>query len=409
MLTSLDLFCSTRRIDQSLIRTTPTPPSPPLIDFSSNDYLGLAHSPTLHTQFLAALTESSTSISGSTGSRLLNGNSARALDLERFLAEFHGSEAALLFNSGYDANISLLSTLPQPNGGVVYDEFVHASMHDGIKLGRAKHVESFKHNDVGALRKVLRRLLDEQGEDGGPRCQTVVVAVEALYSMDGDLAPLLEILNVIDEFSGRAVLIVDEAHSTGVYGSAGRGLVSQLHLEDRVFLRLNTFGKAAGSHGAVVLCSQTVRDYLVNYARPLVYSTMMPHHGLVSIRCSYDYLITHADRLQKEMQASVALFRARIGTLPAGLTLLESETMIQGIIVPGNAQVVKIAKLVQSRGFDVKPIRSPTVPKGTERLRVCIHSHNTRAEILDLVAAIQWALSSLATESPFPQSQYSKL
>ncbi|TPX68357.1 hypothetical protein SpCBS45565_g03115 [Spizellomyces sp. 'palustris'] len=388
-----------RRRQRSLLRTTPLPPSPPLIDFSSNDYLGLAHNPHLHDRFLSALQKSSHAL-GSTGSRLLNGNSREALSLETFLADFHNASDALLFNSGYDANLSLLSTLPQPDSAVVYDELVHASMHDGIKLGRAKYAKKFKHNNVDALRDLLTELLvGKQGQDEGTLCKTAVVAVESLYSMDGDIAPLEEIVQVVEEFDGRACLVVDEAHSTGVFGSQGRGLVCALGLESRVYARLHTFGKAIGSHGAVVLGSPTLREYLVNYARPLVYSTMISYHGLVAIRCSYEYLMEEAVRLQTRMTELVQVFRQAVGPLPPGATLLPSDSMIQGIVLAGNARVVALATRVQAKGFDVRPIRSPTVPKGTERLRVCLHAHNTRQEVLALAAAIRWAVEEVIGRS----------
>lgn len=322
-----------RRRARSLLRTTPWPPSPPLTDFSSNDYLGLSRNRALQQRFVGTLSSVAHSI-GSTGSRLLNGNSAYALSLERYLASFHHAPAALLFNSGYDANVSLLSCLPQPDGAVIFDEYVHASMHDGIKLGRAKCARRFRHNDVEHLREILTELLTSVG-DQPPICSTAVVAIEALYSMDGDVAPLEQIITVIEQFDGRAILIVDEAHSTGSYGPQGRGLLCALNLEQRVFARLHTFGKAVGAHGAVVLGSPLLRDYLVNYARPLVYSTMMSYHGLIAVKCAYEHLAQQADQLQQKLWDLVNIFRSRVGTLDQDVSLLPAKSMIQGVVIPG--------------------------------------------------------------------------
>ncbi|KAI8917548.1 pyridoxal phosphate-dependent transferase [Powellomyces hirtus] len=421
---SLSKALSKRRA-QKLLRTTPVPASG-LVDFSSNDYLGLATSGNLKEVFLERLTAAhrgdnvqtgpgvSPMALGATGSRLLSGNSVQALELERFLADYHNAPSALLFNSGYDANLSLLSTLPEPqNGAIVYDEYVHASMHDGIKLGRAGYRRAFKHNDVEDLARILDELLSPPPSSPSietlvtasakPKCKTVVVAVESLYSMDGDMAPLTEIVQLLATYGGRAVLIVDEAHSTGTIGPGGRGLVSALGLENQVFARLHTFGKAVGAHGAVVLGPPVLRDYLVNYARPLVYSTMTSPHALVAIACAFEHLLQHADVLQKRLSTLVQTFRREVGILPDGSYLLPSNTMIQGIVFPGNANVVTLCTLIQSRGFDVRPIRSPTVPIGTERVRVCLHANNTPEQIAALAVAVRWALSQMRAVASAPR------
>ncbi|KAJ3154867.1 hypothetical protein HDU86_004572 [Geranomyces michiganensis] len=398
-----------------LSRSTPVPVAG-LVDFSSNDYLGLARSADVAKEFHArlfasgngganiekGLTSQGNSLVGATGSRLLSGNSALALELEAYLADYHSAPSALLFNSGWDANLSLLSTLPQPTGAVVYDKAVHASIHDGIKLGRAKKVVSFRHNDVADLRAVLDKLLLPTKAGEAPQCETAVVAVSSFYSMDGDMAPLREITSLLSSpryAPRRAVLVVDEAHSTATMGPHGRGLVAALGLESEVFARLHTFGKGLGAHGAVVLGPQMLRDYLVNYARPLIYSTMMPPHSLIAIRAAYAVLYRQADALQAQLRQLVVLFKDVMGVLPRPARLLQSDNMIQGIVLPGNANVVALAKLIQSRGFDVKPIRSPTVPLGTERVRVCLHAHNTAEEVVEFAAAARWALGELARRS----------
>ncbi|KAI8819350.1 pyridoxal phosphate-dependent transferase [Fimicolochytrium jonesii] len=427
--TQLSVALSRRRA-QNLLRSTPIPRQG-LTDFSSNDYLGLARTPQLHSHFLSALqhqapwqrrrfypgsddayqssntTQLPRETLGSTGSRLLTGNSSTALDLEQYLADYHSSPSALLFNSGYDANLSLLSTLPQPDGGVLHDEFVHASMHDGIRMCRARreNVRSFRHNDVEDLENVLVHMLgseEEAAQNGRKYCKTVVVAIESLYSMDGDIAPLREIATLLSRFDGRAILVVDEAHSTGTYGAGGRGLVSHLGLESKVFARLHTFGKAVGAHGAVVLGPAVLREYLCNYARPLVYSTMMAGHALLAIRCAYEVMEGEAEARQARLNGLIEVFKSAMRDLPPTVELLHSDTMVQGIVFPGNANVVMLAKVLQDKRFDVRPIRSPTVPVGTERVRVCLHAHNTAEEIQDLAVALRSALEELHPRAANP-------
>ncbi|KAJ1568746.1 hypothetical protein HK405_014298 [Cladochytrium tenue] len=408
------------------------------VDFTSNDYLGLARRRDVHEAFVASLHAAMnfdsnitrrgddrpqplpSPLLGSTGSRLLSGNSAAAEALEARLARFHRAPAALLFNSGYDANLALLATLPAPRSTIVYDELVHASMHDGARAARAASRRAFRHNDIDDLRRVLRdevaRIEREFGpggdaagndESGRPSVARrgaavppgILVAVESVYSMDGDVAPLREIVDALDqevgERAGGACLIVDEAHSTGVCGPDGRGLVSLLGLEDRIFARLHTFGKALGAHGAVVVGSPVLKEYLVNYARPLVYSTSLPLHSLVAIDCAYRFLRIHAHSLQARLAELVDVFQREFGPERLerhGAQILQSSTPIQGIIVPGNQRVSRVSARLRTVGFDVRPIRSPTVPRGAERLRVCLHAHNSPDEVRALAAAVVDAL-----------------
>ncbi|KAJ3040097.1 hypothetical protein HDV00_011421 [Rhizophlyctis rosea] len=389
----------TSREKRGLLRTLRPSPSSK-IDFSSNDYLGLSHNPALHAQFLSALSNHTTNqntdrlppLLGSTGSRLLSGDSTLAHSLESFLSTYHSSPSALLFNSGYDANLALFSTLPQPIDLVLIDALVHASVHDGIRTCRARKVATFKHNDVADLEmKIGEWFASEDGKEPGAN---VVVAVEGCYSMDGDLAPLNEIVEVLEKFEGRAVLVVDEAHSTGVYGPQGRGLAVALGLEDRIYARLVTFGKALGCHGAVVLGSPTLRSYLINYARPLVYSTFISNHGVIAIRTAYSVLEREAEQLQKTLHTLIHTFRTTLlnPPLPTPARLLPSTSPIQGILLPSNPLVNALATLLQQRGYDVRSIRSPTVPKGTERVRVCLHVHNSVEEVKEFARVVRWAV-----------------
>lgn len=225
-----------RRRTKSTLRNL-TLPKPGQIDFSSNDFLSLSSSPRLKSEYLAELQRTGSTL-GSGGSRLLDGNSLYAEDLEKTIANFHGAEAGLLFNSGFDANVGFFACVPQPGDVIVYDELVHASVHDGMRLSRARKTMSFHHNSVTSLRDILERLLQE--DEGLAHHKTsVIVAVEAIYSMDGDVAPLKELTDLIDEVlgPGRGYIVVDEAHSTGVLGPEGKGLVCEMGLETRIFAR----------------------------------------------------------------------------------------------------------------------------------------------------------------------------
>lgn len=224
------------------------------VDFSSNDFLSLSTSTTLRSHLLQSLAREPPSHSfASKGSRLLDGNSAYTENLERFITAFHNAESGLLFNSGYDANLSIFSCVPQPGDVVIHDELIHASVHDGVKLSRASRKISFKHNSVDDFFRIAQSVV--QGDPlvaSGER--SVFVAVESLYSMQGDFAPIAELLAVIKTVfpRGNAYMIVDEAHTTGVFGPRGAGLVQELGVEGHVFIRVHTFGKALASHGGTV-------------------------------------------------------------------------------------------------------------------------------------------------------------
>ena len=227
--------------------------APNSVDFSSNDFLSLATSPVLRKAFLHELTQNISNFTlGSTGSRLLDGNCAYADELETAIARFHRAPAGLLWNSGFDANSGLFACVPQPGDYVVYDESIHASVHDGMRLSRAKHSRAFRHNSVSHLREIILSVLraEPQARNG---VTNLFVAVESVYSMDGDIAPLAEIVSLVEDMlpGGNGHVIVDEAHGTGVLGPNGRGLVCELGLEEKVFARLHTFGKALASNGGM--------------------------------------------------------------------------------------------------------------------------------------------------------------
>jgi 8-amino-7-oxononanoate synthase len=352
-----------------------------LIDFSSNDYLGFSRSVELAGSIQKFIDESKTTANGSTGSRLLSGNSHFAEELEKHIASYHNAEAALIFNSGYDANVGLLSCIARKGDTVIYDELVHASMHDGIRLNHAD-VFKFRHNDAAHLEERLKAAAG-----------TVFVAVESLYSMDGDAAPLREIARLCEQY--HASLIVDEAHATGVIGEKGRGQVCSLGLEEKVFARVHTFGKGLGVHGAAVLGNRILREYLINFSRAFIYTTALPFHSLAGIRCAYD-LLDHSDAEMNKLHDLIKLFKARIG---GKASLMESHSPVQCVIVPGNNEVKQVSAALQEAGFDVRPILSPTVPRGVERLRICIHAFNTGQEVTDLADAIIKITSGLSNST----------
>lgn len=365
-----------QRKEQGTFRSLKTVESQ--VDFTSNDYLGFARSTELKKRIAEAEKQFSEVGVGSTGSRLLTGNSELAEEVERQVADFHNAETALIFNSGYDANVGLYSSLGRIAKYIVYDELIHASVHDGMRLSRAE-LKPFRHNDVESLRSVLSEL------DGA-----AVVAIESVYSMDGDLANLPEIVEVCKTFD--AALIVDEAHAAGLFGE-GRGRVSELGLEEEVYARLVTFSKALGCHGAAVLGNDNLKQFLVNHARSLIFSTFTSNHSLIAVKSVYD-MLSVKDFSRLNISHLIGLFNQSIKDV-SGVRVIGGESPVFGVVVPGNAAVRAVAEAVQNDGFDVRPIVSPTVPKGTERIRVCLHEFNTEEEVKGLIQSLQKAIGNV--------------
>ncbi len=348
-----------------------------LIDFSSNDYLGFARSPELKNKIKEYEVSERYYANGSTGSRLLSGNTAFAEELEKFIAGYHNAQAALLFNSGYNANLGLFSALGRKGDTIIYDELIHASVHDGMRLSKAE-CKPFAHNNTVQLEALLKETKSQ-----------VFVAVESVYSMDGDFAQLKEIGALCKKHN--ASLIVDEAHATGVFGKNGQGSICELGLENEVFARLITYGKAMGCHGAAVLGSTLLKNYLMNFARSFIYTTAAPLNNLYAIKSAYD-LLQQSEEQITALKINISSFKSKIKTV-AAINLHESSSPIQSIIIPGNERVRNIAAQIQAKGFDVRPLVSPTVPAGQERIRICLHAFNTEKEVGDLVSAIQNSLS----------------
>ncbi len=340
-------------------------PESSLIDFCSNDYLGFARSPELKKCFEAELSKYPAYRMGSSGSRLLAGNDRFTEELEQEIAAFHQSPSSLLFNSGYDANLGIFSCLPQRGDTIICDEYIHASIIDGARLSHASRF-IFKHNDLDSLKQKLKLAKGR-----------IYIAVESVYSMDGDEAPLTDICALARQFG--AALIVDEAHATGIFGKSGRGLVHELELCNDVFARIITFGKGLGTHGAAVLGSMQLRSYLINFSRSFIYTTAASFSSHMAIKVAYTYL--QSSNFQLEIHQRIRYFKDCINQ---DINLLPSRSPVQIILVHGNTRAKNIALKIQEEGFDVRAILSPTVPEGLERLRICIHNHNSMNEIESL-------------------------
>ncbi|KZF26863.1 aminotransferase [Xylona heveae TC161] len=384
-----------RRLSNSTLRQLTISPADS-VDFSSNDYLSLAPSPSFQSAFqkeLAALQP--TFPIGSTGSRLLDGNSSYAENLEREIAAFHNAPAALLFNSGFEANVGIFSCIPQPGDVIIYDEYIHASVHDGMRLSRAKSCKAFAHNSIADFRKVLQSFIDAD-----PLLITgksnVIIAVESVYSMDGDTCPLKEFVSSVESMlpAGNGYIIVDEAHSTGVFGQDGRGFVSALGMEDRIFARLHTFGKALACNGAAVLCPPLMKQYLVNYARSLIYTTSLSYPSLASIKAVYRLMKEgQINPLQSQLWATIRTFHSRLDALakksPPQLLRTFDEAPKSQILALLTSRPRSLAKYCQKHGYIVRAIVPPTVPAGAERVRVCLHASTTEEELEGLLQRIE--------------------
>ena len=335
------------------------------VDLFSNDYLGLVTTGALAKAMHPYSIDAGP---GATGSRLLSGNSTAAEELESTIASFHKAEAALLFNSGYDANVGLIASITGRNTTILSDELCHASLIDGIRLSQCARRYKFRHNDIQDLEEKLKKYKAD-----GP----MLVVIETIYSMDGDMAPLMEIAALCEAYD--AQLVVDEAHATGIIGKHGEGLVCTLGLQDKVFARVHTFGKALGCHGAAVVGSKLLKEYLINFARTFIYTTALPGHSVLAATKAYGYL-SASGFTNKPLHELIAYFRNRINE--TGSTgWKDSSSPIQALVVGDNTRCKQIAANLQQAGLEIRPILHPTVPLGMERLRVCLHSFNTREQV----------------------------
>lgn len=348
------------------------------VDFASNDYLGFATNAQLFSNTHQCLVDHGYTQNGATGSRLLTGNHALYALAEQKIAEFHQVDSALLFNSGYDANVGFFSAVPQKGDFILYDELCHASIRDGIRLSHAKSFK-FQHNDTEDLDRLISKFqIPNSNPNLLDQIPTIYLVTEAVFSMDGDSPPLEAFVQLAEKYG--AYLVVDEAHAFGVFGNQGEGLTQQLQLQDKVFARIVTFGKGLGCHGAAILGSLELKQYLVNFARSFIYTTGLSPHAVATVLMAYNQLEQVPDQLQ-QLRDNIQFFNQE--KVQAGLKPLfvHSKSAIQSAILPGNQNVKYIAQQLQGAGFDVRAILSPTVPEGQERLRFCLHSYNTHSQI----------------------------
>lgn len=342
------------------------------VDFASSDYLGLIYYGTLH----SLIEEEKLKLGnihrwpGTTGSRLLTGHNRYYDELEKEIAEFHQAEAGVMFNSGYGANLGLLPTVASSDDTIIYDSGIHASFHDSFKMARSKAL-SFRHLDLNHLEKKLK---SAKGR--------IFVCVESIYSIDG-LHSDLRAIHQLCQNAG-AYLIVDEAHSLGWMGEKGVGAVQIAKIS--VFARAHPFSKALGCQGAIILGSSLLRKFLVNFSRPLIYTSALSMQNLVTIRCAYLALKTLPE-YRYHLVSRIDYFRKKVKE--KGIPFLDSFSPIQCLVLPGNDRVKAAAGKLQKKGFDVRPLLSPTVRRGKECLRICLHAFNTDFEINALLEALE--------------------
>ena len=359
------------------------PISNDLIDFASNDYIGYAKKEDVFHKTHDFLLEKNILTNGATGSRLISGNHNLYQIAEDFIAKFHKSESALIFNSGYDANVGFFSSVPQRNDIILYDELCHASIRDGIQMSNAKSYK-FQHNNFEDLERLILKLTTQNLQ-----LKTFYIVTESVFSMDGDSPNLEELVTVSEKHN--CYLVIDEAHGLGVFGEYGEGLIQNQNLQDRIFARIVTFGKGLGSHGAAVLGSTELKEYLINFARSFIYTTGLSPHSIASVLMAYQQLSKEKVALEK-LKNNIINFNQVKNQLGLKPLFIYSKSAIQCAIIPGNEKVKAIANQLQKKGFDIKPILSPTVPEGQERLRFCLHSYNSEKEISDVLQQLSLLL-----------------
>jgi 8-amino-7-oxononanoate synthase len=304
---------------------------------------------------------------------------------EKYIAAFHQSEAALIFNSGYDANVGFFSAVPQRNDVILYDELCHASIRDGIQMSNAKSYK-FQHNDYEDLEAKISKIQTPNSE-----FQTIYIVTESVFSMDGDSPNIETLVQLSEKF--KALLVVDEAHALGVFGEKGEGVIQSQQLQNKVFARIMTFGKGLGCHGAAILGSSELKEYLVNFARSFIYTTGLSPHSVATILISYQNLL-QSDELQK-LKENITFFNQQKQLLGIKPLFVYSKSAIHSAILPGNDKVKNIATKLQEKGFEVKAILSPTVPEGQERLRFCLHSYTTELEMKNVLTELNTLVFNL--------------
>ncbi|MBA0885092.1 aminotransferase class I/II-fold pyridoxal phosphate-dependent enzyme [Flavobacterium undicola] len=367
------------RIQNNALRQLPSEAN--LIDFASNDYLGFSKSEQIFNDTHQYLLDNTFVQNGATGSRLLSGNHNLYSVTENFISKFHQAETALIFNSGYDANVGFFSSVPQKGDLILYDELCHASIRDGIQLSYAKAYK-FNHNDFEDLERKIINFNGNNNSNFNQKASIIYIVTESVFSMDGDTPNLEELVHLSEKH--RCYLVLDEAHALGVFSDKGQGLVQEFGVQNKVFARIMTFGKGLGCHGAAILGSQELKQYLVNFARSFIYTTGLSPHSVATILIAYQNLEKENKDIEL-LRENIIHFNQQKNLLGLKPIFVRSKSSIQSVIIPGNEKVKSIAKQLQEKGFDVKAILSPTVPEGQERLRFCLHAFNSKDEISNVL------------------------
>ncbi len=353
------------------------------IDFTSNDYLGFGTEPVSD----LPSAESAFALWSGTASRLLRGHCELYEQVEAALASWHGAPSVLLMNSGYVANEGLLSTLVRRGDWVASDELNHASIIDGLRLSKGERYV-FRHNDLDHLEDGLRAASATRGRD-----RALFVVTESLFSMTGDTAPLVELVELAERYD--AALIVDEAHATGCFGPRGSGLVDALGLRNKVLATVHTGGKALACCGAYICGSELLRDYLVNRCRHLIFTTALPPAALAAWLHRLPE-IGRAEERRQRLHRNAARFRKRLTEM--GIEPLGRDYIVP-VVIGQDERAVRVASQVQALGYDVRAIRPPTVPSGTARLRISIHANHTGEQLDGLARALAEALKNETTST----------
>ncbi|KAJ6113864.1 hypothetical protein N7523_007181 [Penicillium sp. IBT 18751x] len=386
-----------------------------MVDFGSNDTLSLTSSGSLRKAFFDEIAKYPDFEVGSQSTRIFEGTTQYLLDLEEHMAQFHRADSALFFPSGYEANVAVWSTIPQPGDVVIYDEYIHASIHEGMRRGRAM-TRMFSHNSCESLRECLLDICKSspavaKGE------QSVFIALESMYSMDADMAPVHEMLELTKELlpHGNAIFSIDEAHSNGLVGENGSGFICYYGLEKEFPIRLHTCGKGLGSNGAAVLANSAIRSYLTNYAKSLIFSTAPAFPLLAAVKGGYNILASkEGDERRNRLQNNIRLFYEKLTGHPewakstfGGILSLPTEKTwhmgpFQAPIIPlvtELGQAASLAQRLQSAGYQVNPVFYPIVPSSKERVRLVMHADNTAAQIEEVVDLIMdWSRSRLMAQ-----------
>ncbi|KAF8878850.1 aminotransferase [Infundibulicybe gibba] len=395
---------------------TPLPDRAP--DFFSNDYLSLSSYPHLREGLLKRF-HHSPNLFGSRGSRVLTGTTSYHVDLEDHLRNLFGAQAAMIFNSGYMANISFLGSVPQTGDVILHDEFIHASCHDGMRVSRARSATySFSHNSVSSFEERLKDILKQHPQITHGK-STIFIVLESLYSMDGDFCPITEIIEMAERYvpSKSLHIVVDEAHSVGLFGPRGKGFLAHLNLTDRVHTIIHPLTKAPNYIGAVLLSSPIICHYIMNYSRPTIFSTSLPYADITAIRFCFDTITSpFGDELRDKLHHRARFFSRTALELfqdvPSNLLSLRqtrgseyTSTLASPIFAVLTSLPASLQAYLNEKGYSAQAFSFPAVPRGEARLRVTVHAGNTEEDIREFVLNLrQWALDQhrvRASTEPF--------